>query len=214
MDITENEVDSNRHEKSGHDRGQKVNSSDDRTLKTVPTELSDVGGVVGDPCKEGAQWYVIRSKSRFEAVCLDELSKAGFEALCPMRMDYRWRRRRQEAVPLFPGYLFSRFSYEDDYHKVRWLRGVLHLVQFGEAPPPAVNDEIMRFFAENMNDDGVIETSPELVEGDRVEFLTESMRGLVGTVLRIDSAEQRVHVLMDLLYQATVKVPVSQLQAL
>ncbi|MCJ7500732.1 hypothetical protein MUP29_10800, partial [bacterium] len=87
-------------------------------------------------------------------------------------------------------------------------------VQFGEAPPPAVDDNIMRFFAENMNEDGVIETSPELVEGDRVEFLTESMRGLVGTVLRIDSAEKRVHVLMDLLYQATIEVKTYQVQAL
>ena len=164
--------------------------------------------------EDGKRWYVIRSKPRHESVCLDELSKAGFEALCPMGMDYRWRRRRQETVPLFPGYVFSRFRYEDDFHKVRWLRGVLHLVQFGEAPPPAVDDDIMRFFAENMNEDGVIETSPELVEGDRVEFLTESMRGLVGTVLRIDSAEKRVHVLMDLLYQATIKVPLYQVQAL
>ena len=178
----------------------------------TPDEV-EISAIVS-PADKAKQWYVIRSKSRHEAVCVDELSKAGFEALCPMGMDYRWRRRRQEAIPLFPGYVFSRFRYEDDYHKVRWLRGVLHLVQFGEAPPPAVNDEIMRFFAENMNEDGVIETSPEFVEGDRVEFLTESMRGLVGTVLRIDSAEKRVHVLMDLLYQATIEVKTYQVQAI
>jgi transcriptional antiterminator RfaH len=131
-----------------------------------------------------------------------------------MGREYRWRRRRQEAVPLFPGYVFSRFIYPDDYHKVRWLRGVLHLVQFGEAPPPAVNDSVMRFLLENMNDSGVIENGPDYVPGDRVEFLTESMRGLVGTVLRIDSAEKRVHVLMDLLYQATIEVESYQVQAI
>jgi transcriptional antiterminator RfaH len=191
-----------------------VSYSDDSALKILPTELTNASGMAEASCNEGAQWYVIRSKSRHEAVCMDELSKVGLEALCPMGMDYRWRRRRQEAVPLFPGYVFSRFRYEDDYHKVRWLRGVLHLVQFGDARPPAVNDEIMRFFAENMNENGVIETDPELLPGDRVEFLTESMRGLVGTILRIDSAEKRVHVLMDLLYQATIEVKTYQIQAL
>ena len=190
-----------------------MSGSDNRAPRSLPTELSTISGSEEDSGKEGLRWYVIRNKPRFEATCLDELRKAGFEALCPMGMEYRWRRRRQEVVPLFPGYVFSRFRYPDDYHKVRWLRGVLHLVQFGEASPPAVGDEIMRFFIEAMNEDGIIETDQELLPGDRVEFLTESMRGLVGTVLRIDSAEKRVHVLMDLLYQATIEVKAYQVQA-
>jgi transcriptional antiterminator RfaH len=188
------------------------------TIHTLPLGspggLTATGEDIDHPLADAVRWYVIRTKPRHESTCLDELARAGFEALCPMGMDYRWRRRRQEAVPLFPGYVFGRFRYPDDYHKVRWLRGVLHLVQFGEASPPPVDDSVMRFFQEHMNESGVIETDPEFVEGDKVEFLTESMRGLVGTVLRIDSAEKRVHVLMDLLYQATVKVPVYQLQAL
>ena len=182
-------------------------------LASITSGQDEYSSIVS-PVDEAKRWYVVRSKPRHETTCLEEIAKAGFEALCPMGMDYRWRRRRQEAVPLFPGYVFCWFSFPEDYHKVRWLRGVLHLVQFGDAPPPAVDDDIMRFFAENMNEDGVIETSPELVEGDRVEFLTESMRGLVGTVLRIDSAEKRVHVLMDLLYQATIEVKTYQVQAL
>jgi len=160
------------------------------------------------------RWYVIRSKARHEGVCLEELAKAGFEAICPLRMEYRSRRRREEAVPLFPGYVFCRIRFPEDYHSVRWLRGVLHLVQFGDAAPPAIDADVMNFFIENMNENGVMKSGPELLPGDRVEFLSESMRGLVGTVLRIDSAEQRVHVLMDLLYQATIEVETYQVQAL
>jgi transcriptional antiterminator RfaH len=156
---------------------------------------------------------VIRSKPRQENVCLEELAKAGVEGLCPLRMEYRFRRRRKEAVPLFPGYVFCRIGFPEGYHQVRWLRGVLHLVQFGEAAPPALDDEIMEFFIQNMNGEGVLETGPDLVAGGRVEFLIEPLRGLVGTVLRLDSAEKRVHVLMDLLYQATVEVETDQVQA-
>ena len=160
------------------------------------------------------RWYVIRSKPGQENVCMDELAKAGIEGLCPLRMEFRFRRRREEAVPLFTGYVFCKIRFPEGYHSVRWLRGVLHLVQFGEAAPPALDDDVMKFFIENMNENGVLETGSELLPGDKVEFLPESMKGLVGTVLRIDSAEKRVHVLMDLLYQATIEVKAYQVQAL
>ena len=178
----------------------------------LPDQRENSAGILQP--EDGKCWYVIRSKPRHEATCLDELAKAGFEAVCPLRMEYRFRRRRQELVPLFPGYVFCRFSYPDDYHSVRWLRGVLHLIQFGEARPPALDEDVMEFFIEHMNESGVVETEPDYVPGDTVEFLTEPMRGLVGTVLKIDSAEKRVHVLMDLLYQATIEVESYQVQAI
>ena len=163
---------------------------------------------------EKMRWYVVQSKPRQETVCLEEMAKAGVEGLCPLRMEYRFRRRRKEAVPLFPGYVFCKIRLPEGYHKVRWLRGVMNMVQFGESAPPALDDEVMEFFIQNMNEEGVVETGPDLVMGGKVEFLTEPLRGLVGTVLRLDSAESRVHVLMDLLYQATVEVETDQVQAI
>ena len=151
---------------------------------SLPGPPSAKGEDRKQPLAGTARWYVIRTKPR------------------------------HEEVPLFPGYVFCRFRFPEDYHSVRWLRGVLHLVQFGEAPPPAVDDSAMRYFMENMNESGVIETGPDYSPGDAVEFLTESLRGLVGTVLRIDSAEKRVHILLDLLYQATIEVESYQVQAI
>jgi transcriptional antiterminator RfaH len=164
--------------------------------------------------EDRARWLVLATKPRQEKVCLDELGRGGFEALCPHRMEYRWRRRRQETVPLFPGYVFVKMRFPDDYHQVRWLRGVINLVRFGEADPPAVQEEVMQFIMDAMNEDGVLETGPEVVVGDQVQFLSESMRGLVGTVLRVDSATQRVQILMELLYQATIEIPIYQVQVL
>jgi transcription antitermination factor NusG len=43
---------------------------------------------------------------------------------------------------MFPGYVFCKISFPEDYHSVRWLRGVLCLVQFGEAAPPALDEEV------------------------------------------------------------------------
>ena len=191
-----------------------MNRQDDRAIRPLGKENADTGRSKTCAVEDVFRWYVVRTKTRQEAVSLAEMSRIGIEAVCPMAMDYRWRRRRQEPVPLFPGYVFAHLRYPEDYHSVRWLRGVLHFVQFGEAPPPAVDGSVMRFFLENMDESGVIETHPEFVEGDRVEFLTEPLRGLVGTVLRIDSAEKRIHVLMDLLYQATIEVESYQVQVI
>ena len=191
-----------------------MNRQDGRTIRTLSRENTDTGDSKTGSAEGVFGWYVVRTKPRQEAASLAEMKRAGFEALCPMTVDYRWRRRRQEVVPLFPGYVFAHLRFPDDYHSVRWLRGVLHFVQFGEAPPPAVDGSVMRFFLENMDESGVIATRPEFVEGDRVEFLTEPLRGLVGTVLRIDSAEKRVHVLMDLLYQATIEVESYQVKVI
>jgi len=191
-----------------------VNRQDDRTIRLLDKEDTGTGRIKACTAEGVFRWYVVRTKPRQEAVSLAEMGRAGIEALCPMAMDYRWRRRRQEAIPLFPGYVFAYLRYPDDYHSVRWLRGVLHFVQFGEAAPPAVDGSVMRFFLENMDESGVVEIRSEFVEGDRVEFLTEPLRGLVGTVLRIDSAEKRVHVLMDLLYQATIEVESYQVQVI
>ena len=175
---------------------------------TSITENCDPGS------EERIRWFVLAAKPRQEKVCLEELARGGFEALCPHRMEYRWRRRRQETVPLFPGYVFVKMRYPDDFHQVRWLRGVMDLVRFGEADPPSVQDEVMQFFVDSMNEEGVLETGPDVVVGDQVQFLSESMRGLVGTVLRVDSATKRVQILMELLYQATIVVPIYQVQVL
>jgi transcription antitermination factor NusG len=186
---------------------------DYRLLIPDKPDTDEITSIVSaDTCLK--QWYVIRTKPRQEQVCLRELARIDVEALCPLRLEYRFRRRCQEAVPLFPGYVFCQMIFPDDYHSVRWLKGVLHLVQFGNAAPPSLDEEIMNFFIESMDENGVVQTDPDLVVGDKVEFLMESLKGLIGTVVRINSAEKRVKVLMDLLYQATVEVEIYQVQSI
>jgi len=160
------------------------------------------------------KWYVAKTKPREEKISLLELDRNGIETLCPMTREFRLRRRRSEVVPLFPGYLFVRFVFPDQYDVVRWSRGISHLVRFGDSSPPSVDESVLRFFMEKMDEEGVIETSPDLMPGQSVRFLSEPLNGLVGTILRCDTGHGRVQVLMDLLYQATVEVNVYQVQPL
>lgn len=160
-----------------------------------------------------AAWYVIRTKPREEARCLEELARAGMETLCPMVREYRLRRRRIEKVPLFPGYVFVRFSFPRDFYTVKWARGVKGLVRFGEGPPVPMEDETLEFFTNRMDEDGLVDMNPGLKPGDPVRFRTEPFKGLVGTILRTDDAKGRILVLMELMYQARVEVEPYQLEA-
>ena len=162
----------------------------------------------------GRQWYVLKAKPREEQLCQREIERKGIETLCPMTREFRFRRRRQEIVPLFPGYVFVRFAFPDDYGQVRWAKGVNNLVRFGINDPPILDENIVRFFLENMDAEGVIDTSPDLVPGQKVRFLSEPLRDMVGTISRCETARGRVQVLMDLLYQATIEVDNYQVQPL
>ena len=182
--------------------------------KQNESKISILSGGTASCSQDHQRWYVLKAKPREELLCLREIKQRGFEILCPMTREFRFRRRRQETVPLFPGYVFARFSYPEDFHQVRWTRGVSNLVRFGENDPPPLEETVVRLFMERMDENGVIDTSPGLYEGQKVRFLSEPLRGMVGTILKCESAQGRVRVLMDLLYQATVEVECHQVQGL
>ena len=159
-----------------------------------------------DRSNKQPRWYVVRTKPREEVICVEHLTLRGVPVLCPMTREYRWRRRRTETVPLFPGYAFAHFTYPDQYYDVKWARGVNQLVQFGEAKPPIVDDSIIEFLRSRMDSKGAIDRTHELKSGDPVRFRTGPLKDLMGTILSTDSANERVTVLMELLYQATMEV--------
>jgi transcriptional antiterminator RfaH len=161
-----------------------------------------------------ARWFVVKTKPREESRCAAELARVGIETLCPRIKEYRLRRKQVEKVPLFPGYIFARFSYPDNYYSVKWARGVKDLVRFGEGPPATLEESTVNFFTNRMDAEGLVDLDPGLKPGDPVMFRTEPFRGLVGTILRADSAKGRILVLMELMYQARVEVDSYQLQAL
>jgi transcription antitermination factor NusG len=87
-------------------------------------------------------------------------------------------------------------------------------VRFGENDPPALDESVVNFFHERMDAEGIIDISPDLHPGQKVRLLSEPLRDMVGTILRCEAARGRVHILMDLLYQATVEIDNYQVQPL
>lgn len=88
-------------------------------------------------------WYALQVWARKESSVANHLESQGFECFLPKYVSVRrWSDRVKELEqPLFPGYLFSRFDFENRRPLVT-TPGVLQIVGFGKKPTPVSEHEI------------------------------------------------------------------------
>jgi transcription antitermination factor NusG len=90
-----------------------------------------------------SRWYALRVRSHYENTVALHLRARGFESFLPL---YQCRRRwsdrfREIELPLFPGYVFSRF---DPLNRLPILSipGVVNPVAIGRTPVPVDDTEM------------------------------------------------------------------------
>src|SRR5579871_880973 len=93
------------------------------------------------------QWYAVRVKSNRERVTADALLHREFEVCLPVYREHRRGRNRARLVelPLFSGYVFSRFDASNRL-PILTAPGVVHIVGFGKAPEPIDPAEMAAVF--------------------------------------------------------------------
>jgi transcription antitermination factor NusG len=131
-----------------------------------------------------ASWYALKVKSQHEKVVASDLRDKALEEFLPL---YRARRVwcdrvREVDTPLFSGYVFCRFPYENRVTVLR-TSGVIRILGFGNKPSPVTDREIdsMR----RMVSSGFRVTPwPFLEVGQRVCIDRGALRGLEGILLR------------------------------
>jgi transcriptional antiterminator RfaH len=162
-------------------------------------------------------WYAVQTKPRKEAAVLAALGRAGIEAYCPRIR--QWRRRRKVRVrgevPLFPGYLFARLTFLEDYARVRWTPGLLRVVTSGgvavEIPEQMMGE--VRAMEKAGNRRGLRPVA--LPVGSRVYVKEGPFAGFEGRVAESLSGGERVRILIELFRrQAALEVDETVLQAL
>lgn len=81
--------------------------------------------------KDKLNWYVIRTMSRCEKKCLENLSKKGIEVFLPIhKVRKRWSDRiKVIEEPLFNGYIFVHIQDHQRYDVLN-TSGVFNFVQF------------------------------------------------------------------------------------
>jgi transcription antitermination factor NusG len=158
-------------------------------------------------------WFAIWTRSRHEAVVLDQLQRKGVEAFLPTIPKWsRWKDRKKRIDwPLFPGYCFTRID-PSVVLPVLKCAGVVSLVSIEGRPVPIPDVEIDGIRA-LVQSDLQYDPCPLIHEGMRVEIAHGPLKGVVGRLVR-KGAHARLVLAVDLIGQAvSVEVDAADVRA-
>jgi len=147
-------------------------------------------------------WFAIKTRPRCEFQSRDELLLRSFDTFLPTRkVKRRWSDRTKVLdLPLFPGYLFCRFS-APQRAAVLNAPGVAHIVGAGSIPIPISDNEINSMQILISSKLGV-RPWPYLELGQRVTIEHGPLAGVEGIIARADDNEPRVIVSVALLHRS------------
>ncbi len=156
------------------------------------------------------RWYIVHIKPSKEKVVEAQLSRIGIETFYPK---VRFKRGKVEKVePLFPLYMFARFSLKNDFLNVNYARGVRRVVRFGENVPSVDGKLIERL---RQVEGRTVSRERVFREGDEVIIREGPFRGFIGEVLRARSGEERVLILLKAVKMSPkAEVPVDMIEPL
>ncbi|AZO32326.1 transcriptional activator RfaH [Mesorhizobium sp. M1B.F.Ca.ET.045.04.1.1] len=146
-----------------------------------------------------AEWFVVATKARKEAVAALNLDNQGFRVFLPRmrRTVCHARKKSTRTIPLFPGYLFVKASEGARWRSVNGTYGVVKILTSGEAPATVERGFIDALKARAGVDD-IIDFSVGLQPGDRVELIGGPFARQIGALASLDE-KGRVTVLLELL---------------
>lgn len=159
---------------------------------------------------DGLGWYVVHTHPKQEDRTSSNLNVGGIETLSPkmhLQKPHPYTGKLQKvSKPLFPSYIFARFVYNEQYHNVRYTRGVHSLISFNNKPTP-VDDEIVDLVRSNIGPNGFVKAFDELKPGDQVIINEGQFQHLSGVFEREMEDADRVRILLDTVtFQAHVVV--------
>lgn len=163
---------------------------------------------------DGLSWYVVHTHPRQEERAGGNLALGGIEVLNPKlsvnKSNPYTDKLTRVTKPMFSTYIFARFAYEEQYHKVRFTRGVHSVVSFGDKPTP-VEDEIVDLIRSRVGPDGFVNMQEELKTGDQVIIKEGKFRHFSGVFERKLEDTDRVRILLNTVsFQAHVVVDRAQ----
>jgi transcription antitermination factor NusG len=151
------------------------------TDETLTTQIESASN--GSPCK--ASWYALQVRSRKEGYVASQIQGQGFECLLPTYKSVRkWSDRVKEVEqPLFPGYLFCRFDFQNR-RPVITTPGVLQIVGYGRTAI-AVSDEEIQSLQLAVSSGMPKQPWPYLEVGQRVRVNYGTLSGLEGILVNV-----------------------------
>lgn len=145
------------------------------------------------------QWFAICTNLRQEDRAYHNLLTSSVECFNPRIRESR-RNQFTGAVtliarPLFPSYIFARFSVRSSLRTVRFTRGVLKVVSCNFKPIPIDND-VIELMKSRVGKDGFLNVGETLSPGDNVRIKDGPWRAIVGVIERNTQSSERVQLLL------------------
>jgi transcriptional antiterminator RfaH len=146
-------------------------------------------------------WFVIQTNPKEENLAILVLSQQGIPSYQPFMEKYVFHARRKtlKKYPLFPNYLFVNIeAKEDEFHKIRWSRGVRRILIDNYQPIPIDDDFIAGLHSLEDQQSGTIKKPVEFTPGDVVRIKSGPMKDLQGIFEEWGSDEGRVKILIQM----------------
>jgi transcriptional antiterminator RfaH len=155
-------------------------------------------------------WYVVHTHPKQEDRTSSNLRSWGIETISPKLQVEKYNEFSGKvshlAKPMFPSYIFSRFNYDQVYHKVRYARGVHSLVSFANRPA-LVDDEIVELLRSQIGEDGFVKSLDQFEPGDEVVIKHGRFQNFYGVFEGGISDTDRVRILLNTVsFQAHIVV--------
>jgi transcriptional antiterminator RfaH len=153
-------------------------------------------------------WFAIHTKRFREPVAAASIAALNLETFLPMVQVECSERQfiKLDRKPLFPAYIFARFSPADSLNLVESARGALYVIKSGDCPVP-VGEDIIRGIQSWVEEDGLIRLQRrELRPGDRVSVQRGPFMGMMGSVEAELDDHKRVAILLETLWNARVLI--------
>lgn len=132
-------------------------------------------------------WYAVRVRSRHDFAVRDALLARGLEAWTPIwRQHVRWSDRETvTARPLFPGYVFARFSRCATELVLSAHPGIVQILSLDQKPVPIADEVIAALQLAAARPD--VTTCP-YVAGVTIVVKSGPWAGCAGVVVRVKGA--------------------------
>ena len=142
-------------------------------------------------------WYAVKAKRRQETHAERSLQMHGVETFYPQLMQSKVIRRKRQTItgPLFPGYLFAKFHFEEQHRAVSYARGVQKVVKFGDTPA-IVDEDIIEAIRSRVRDGYVTVPTPTFTPGQKVCIREGPLQGIEAIFEREMSDQERVVLLL------------------
>lgn len=159
---------------------------------------------------DNLNWYVVHTHPQQEERAGVNLRTFGIETLTPKVRVNRYNEFTNKVTRMpkhmFPSYIFARFRFNAEYHRVRFTRGVHSVLTFTGAPSP-VEDEIIDLLRSRIGEDGFVKMFEELKAGDEVIIKDGRFKDFCGVFDRELQDTDRVRILLNTVnFQAHVVV--------